>query len=233
MFFSTALVALLAGTQFVAGHGVITAAKGDAGGSGSAIGVDPSTPRDGTTAKPFEQDTTRFKGNAADTCGSTKEGGVNDIESGTAAVLKQSGGQLPQITAGGSVQMTLHQVNSDGAGPYACMIDSTGTGTNWQNIQVTTNVAGNDKGRNPDGQAQDHVRVFLLVPDDMLTEQGPCCCDSSRPNLHWYHCRASKCLHGPLPEPRQRWPIRRVCASSDGEFLLAYVECDRLSSAGW
>lgn len=33
--------------------------------------VDPSTPRDGTTRNPFQQDTTRFKGDAAATCGET------------------------------------------------------------------------------------------------------------------------------------------------------------------
>jgi hypothetical protein len=35
--------------------------------------VDQSTPRDGTTRNPFQQDTTRFRGNAADTCGETLE----------------------------------------------------------------------------------------------------------------------------------------------------------------
>lgn len=49
---------------------------------------------------------------------------------------------MPQISAGGSVMMTLHQVNGDGAGPYECMIDSTGTGTQWTAMEVTTNVPG-------------------------------------------------------------------------------------------
>ena len=158
MLLPTLAATLLAASQLVAGHGAITKAVGNAGGQGSAIGIDPSTPRDGTKPNPFEQDTTRFKGAAADTCGSTKAGGANDAESGTATVLQQNGGTLPQVTPGGSVQMTLHQVNSDGAGPYTCMIDSTGTGTNWQAIQVSQNVDGNDKGRNKAGSATDHVR---------------------------------------------------------------------------
>ena len=161
MLFPIIATILLAGSHLVAGHGVITAATGNAGGNGSAIGVDPSTPRDGTKPNPFEQDTTRFKGQAADTCGSTKQAGTNDVETGTQAVLQQNGGTLPQVTPGGSVQMTLHQVNSDGAGPYTCMIDSTGTGTNWQSIQVTQNVDGNDKGRNKAGEAADHVRILI------------------------------------------------------------------------
>lgn len=46
-------------------------AVGDQGGVGAAIGVDPDTPRDGTRRNPFQQDSTRFKGDNADTCGQT------------------------------------------------------------------------------------------------------------------------------------------------------------------
>jgi hypothetical protein len=53
--------------------------------------------------------------------------------------------------------MTVHQVNSDGAGPYTCMMDATGTGANWQAITVTQNLPGNDKGRNKATQLQDQA----------------------------------------------------------------------------
>jgi hypothetical protein len=53
-------------------------------------------------------------------------------------------GQLPQVSPGGEISMTVHQVNGDGAGPYTCMIDTTGTGTNWQAIDVTQQVPGNN-----------------------------------------------------------------------------------------
>jgi len=122
---------LLAVADLVAGHGAIIAATGDAGGSGSAIGIDSSTPRDGTRRRPFQQDTTRFQGDAAETFGETLQGGDNEPESGTAAIMAESGDELPQITPGGEVQMTLHQVNADGAGPYTCMINDDGTGTTW------------------------------------------------------------------------------------------------------
>lgn len=62
--------------------------------------------------------------------------------------MDASGGQLPQISAGGMVMMTLHQVNGDGAGPYECMIDSTGTGTQWTQMQVATNVPGENSRSN-------------------------------------------------------------------------------------
>ena len=173
MFLPTVIAAFLAGAQLAAGHGAITGATGDAGGKGSAIGIDPTTPRDGTNRKPFQQDTTRFKGDAADTYRDKQHGGTKKQESGTATVLQQNGGTLPQITPGGSVQMTLHQVNSDGAGPYTCMIDSTGTGTNWQSIQVTQNVDGNQKGRDQAGSETDHVRDITVGSERPANHHQP------------------------------------------------------------
>lgn len=158
MFFSkTSIVAisLLASSSLVAGHAAIIAATGDAGGAGSAIGVDPNTPRDGTKRNPFQQDATRFKGDAAAICGETLGGGANDINAGTAQVMQLNGATLPQISAGGALMMTVHQVNGDGAGPYKCMIDATGTGTAWTPMTVTQNLDGNAQGRNNDNQMQD------------------------------------------------------------------------------
>ncbi|PGH19443.1 hypothetical protein AJ80_03944 [Polytolypa hystricis UAMH7299] len=123
------LFALLIAADVVSGHGAIVQATGDQGGSGSAIGIDASTPRDGTRRRPFQQDTTRFRGDQRDSCGETLAGGDNNIDAGTQVVMDLNGGTLPQVSPGGQVQMTLHQVNADGAGPYTCMIDSTGTGT--------------------------------------------------------------------------------------------------------
>lgn len=139
--------ALLALIPLVAGHGAIIKAVGDAGGAGMALGVDTSTPRDGTRRNPFQQDSTRFKGDNADTVGQTLGGGENDLEAGTQAIMAETGEQLPQVSPGGEVQMTVHQVNGDGAGPYECMVNADGTATQWTNIQVTTNVPGQN-GRN-------------------------------------------------------------------------------------
>ncbi|OBT56770.1 hypothetical protein VE04_03722 [Pseudogymnoascus sp. 24MN13] len=163
--YSLLAVALLAVSDLVAGHGAIVSATGDQGGTGSAIGIDPATPRDGTRRNPFQQDTTRFRGNAANACGETLAGGGYDAEAGTAAVMQLSGDQLPQISPGGQVSMTLHQVNGDGAGPYTCMIDATGTGTNWVNMQVTTNVPGR-RGNDRNGAETD----FPLVANVAATQ---------------------------------------------------------------
>ena len=71
MLFKSSIVAMFAAATLVAGHGAIVKAVGDQGGAGSAIGVDPNTPRDGTKRNPFQQDSTRFKGDNAATCGQT------------------------------------------------------------------------------------------------------------------------------------------------------------------
>jgi hypothetical protein len=101
MYFSKTSVvsfSLLASSSLVAGHAAIIGAVGDAGGNGTAIGVDPTTPRDGTGRNPFQQDATRFRGDAAAICGETLGGGDNDIAAGTAMVMQQSGATLPQVS---------------------------------------------------------------------------------------------------------------------------------------
>jgi hypothetical protein len=143
MFFSTSfIVAFLAAGQLVAGHGAIIKAVGDAGGAGSAIGIEPDTPRDGTRRNPFQADSTRFKGDNKATCGQTLGGGENDIETGVKAVMANMGSTLPQVSSGGSLMMTLHQVNGDGAGPYKAEVNTDGTGSTWKALEVMTNVPG-------------------------------------------------------------------------------------------
>lgn len=166
---SVLAASLLLGAQLVAGHSAIIAAKGNAGGSGMALGVDTSTPRDGTRRRPFQQDATRFRGRTEDTIGETIGAGDNQLEEGTSSIMAETGSQLPQVTPGGELTMTLHQVNSDGAGPYKCMINADGTGTSWENIQVTQNVEGNRRGRNRDGNASDHPLAAAIPQDQQCT----------------------------------------------------------------
>ncbi|KAL2267719.1 hypothetical protein VTJ83DRAFT_4996 [Remersonia thermophila] len=159
---------LLTAAPLATAHSVIIQAVGDAGGLGMALGVDTSTPRDGTRRNPFQQDSTRFRGSARETVGETLRGGNNNVEAGTRAIMAEMGDVLPQVTRGGSIEMTLHQVNSDGAGPYTCRINSDGTGTSWTNIQVTTNVPGNPRtSRNRDGEAT----AFPLVASIPATQE--------------------------------------------------------------
>ncbi|KAG8758950.1 hypothetical protein FRC11_002799 [Ceratobasidium sp. 423] len=115
--YSSALVSL------VAAHGTITAVNGANGITGAGMGIDPSTPRDGTRTKPFQQDTSIIRD--------------REIQSGKTA----SSAGIPSATSSGEIQMTLHQVNQYGAGPYPCDISSDGSNT-FQAAKVTKNVPG-------------------------------------------------------------------------------------------
>ena len=149
-------------SSLVAGHGAIISASGDAGGTGMALGIVSTTPRDGTRRDPFQQDSTRFRGDQADTFGETLGGGDNNLEAGTRAIMAETGDQLPQVSQGGEISMTLHQVNADGGGPYTCEINADGTGQNWQSIDVTTTPPGKNS-RN---------RVSLYLHTRPLREQN-------------------------------------------------------------
>lgn len=167
---------LLALIPLVAGHGAIIKATAPAGGSGMALGVDTSTPRDGTRRDPFQQDSTRFKGDAADTVGETVGGGTNDLEAGTQAIMAETGDMLPQVTPGGEIQMTVHQVNGDGAGPYECMVNADGTASTWTNIQVTTNVPGQNGRNRVSSFSKLWISYYIsltLLPQDGATTDFP------------------------------------------------------------
>ncbi|EXF76033.1 hypothetical protein CFIO01_00518 [Colletotrichum fioriniae PJ7] len=161
-------IGLLATADIVAGHAAIIGATGDAGGQGMALGIDSSTPRDGTRRDPFQADSTRFKGEAADTFGETVGAGTNNLETGTKAMMAETGTMLPQISAGGSVDMTLHQVNGDGGGPYDCMINADATGASWTNINVVTTPPGQNS-RNRDGAMTDFPLKAAIPADQTCT----------------------------------------------------------------
>lgn len=133
-----------------------------------ALGVDTSTPRDGTRRRPFQQDSTRFRGDQADTFGETVGAGNNDLEQGTQAIMAETGDSLPQVTPGGQVKMTLHQVNADGAGPYTCMINDDGTGADWDDIEVTQSPPGDDS-RDRDGNTTDFPLTAAIPADQECT----------------------------------------------------------------
>ncbi|KAK5625188.1 hypothetical protein RRF57_000904 [Xylaria bambusicola] len=159
---------LMSFAHLVAGHGAIINAVGDAGGSGMALGIDTSTPRDGTRRRPFQQDTTRFRGDQADTVGETLLNGDNNIEQGTQAIMAETGDQLPQVSQGGELTMTLHQVNADGGGPYTCQINADATGESWEDLTVTTTPPGRNS-RNREGAATDFPLVAAIPADQKCT----------------------------------------------------------------
>jgi len=145
MFFNTFFVFLAVSSAFLSAqaHGTITLVTGANGVNGAGFGIIASTPRDGSSKVPFEQDTSvirdlDIKLGKTGVCGSTKAGGNNDVASQLAAA---SAAGLPSAAADGTVSMTLHQVNQDGAGPFTCEVSGDG-GNTFVAATVTTQVPG-------------------------------------------------------------------------------------------
>ncbi|QRV82094.1 hypothetical protein RhiJN_10109 [Ceratobasidium sp. AG-Ba] len=107
--------------SIAAAHGLITVVQGANGLTGSGMGVDPSTPRNGVTAKPFQQDTSIIR------------------DSEIIAAASKAG--LPSQSPNGELMMTLHQVNQDGAGPYTCDVSADG-GKTFTGATVSDNIPG-------------------------------------------------------------------------------------------
>ncbi|KAJ7687873.1 hypothetical protein B0H17DRAFT_939051 [Mycena rosella] len=151
--------------------GTITGVTGANGVQAAGFGIIASTPRDGSTRKPFEQDTSVIRDNEitsgkAGVCGRTAAGGSNDVAAQLAAA-SQAG--LPTAAADGSVTMTLHQVNGDGAGPYTCDVSGDG-GNTFQAATVTQQVPGKN------GRSQAKATDFALtaqLPAGMACTAGP------------------------------------------------------------
>ncbi|KAJ6596151.1 hypothetical protein DFH09DRAFT_128051 [Mycena vulgaris] len=174
MFFNTFIVfAAVSSSAFLNAHahGTITGVTGANGVQAAGFGIIASTPRDGSTKKPFEQDTSVIRdkemaSGKAGPCGRTAAGGNNDVAVQLAAA-SQAG--LPTAGADGSVTMTLHQVNGDGAGPYTCDVSGDG-GNTFQAATVTTQVPGNN------GRSRAKATDFALVaqmPAGMACTAGP------------------------------------------------------------
>lgn len=206
------ILLFLAASKLVAGHGAIVKAVGDSGGNGMALGsklclstcmctlltrtVDPATPRDGSARNPDQQDSTRFKNAQADACGETLAAGDNDPAAQIPKMLA-AGMTMPQITAGGQVDMTLHQVNGDGAGPYECMIDSTGAGTQWTTMAVVTNVPGENS--RSKAKATDFVSArCIYMPLLLLTHIASLRQGCRYPSLHRYGGWSRFRMHGAM-----------------------------------
>lgn len=113
----------------IAAHGKVAAVVGDAGGNGTAIGIQGGVVPGPGKNRVTEVDTTVFGQTnvATDGLGKTNSQGKNTVAM-VAATMDQSGATLPQVSNGGSISGTFHVVTTDGAGPVQAMIDTTGTG---------------------------------------------------------------------------------------------------------
>ncbi|KAF8689118.1 hypothetical protein RHS03_09259, partial [Rhizoctonia solani] len=168
---STALLILTAAAS-VSAHGALVAVTGSNGVNGQGFGVVDSTPRDGTRRNPFQTDTSIIRDKEiasgdAGPCGRTLAGGVNDM--GAQMEAAASAG-LPSAAEDGTVTMTIHQVNGDGAGPYECGVSADASGKSFAAMKVVTNVPGENSRSN--AKAQDFALVAQM-PAGTTCTGGP------------------------------------------------------------
>lgn len=157
--FRKAILIALSATPIVFAHGKVSVVTGNAGGNGTALGIQggivPGTGDNDVT----EVDTTVFgkKNIKTNGLGETTGQGENTVEMLEAAIA-QSGDTLPQVsTTGGVLSGTFHIVTADGAGPLRAVVDTTGTGKfkKGTELSVITQVPGNDGNIQPDADVEE------------------------------------------------------------------------------
>jgi len=120
----------LAASPLVAAHGKVAVLAGDAGGNGTALGIQGAVVAGAGSNSKTELDTTVFGSTkiATNGLGKTSGGGQNTLDGLTQAVAL-SGSTLPQVSSSnGSLSGTFHIVTTDGAGPVQAVVDPTATG---------------------------------------------------------------------------------------------------------
>jgi hypothetical protein len=139
------LLALAALITTAHSHAAIIAAVGDTGSSQGFL-VDPEIARNCTTISPCQQDATIIRDteitqNIVNACGRTEIAGNIDIGEQTENEL--AAGRITTVSAGSVMQVTIHQVNADGAGPFECDMDETSNAvTTFTPLKVSNNVPG-------------------------------------------------------------------------------------------
>ncbi|KAF3940836.1 hypothetical protein ABW19_dt0204819 [Dactylella cylindrospora] len=86
--------------------------------------------------------------------------GRHNLATGIDEILYKTHGNLPKISAGGDLRITVKQITVNGGGPYFCSIDESGSGEYFRTVEVTTQVPGK-RGIN-DGRNQEYPLVVKL-----------------------------------------------------------------------
>ncbi|CAN8098584.1 unnamed protein product [Discula destructiva] len=158
---------VLAASPLVTAHGKVAAVVGDAGGNGTAVGIQGAVvPGKGSNSK-TEVDTTVFKKTdiATDGLGKTKDNGKNTLDD-FADTMVASGSTLPQVS--NAIQATFHVVTSDGCGPIKAMLDTSGTGEFSSGTELT-NTADID---GDDGDCPDSIAGKRSIVRRVLERSG-------------------------------------------------------------
>ncbi|KAF9876408.1 hypothetical protein CkaCkLH20_06351 [Colletotrichum karsti] len=179
----------------VSGHAAILNVQSDqAGPAGVGFKVDPNLARNCTTINPCQQDATlirdaEIKANTVNECGRTEISGNIDIGENTENQLAAK--QVAQVQAGSQLTVTIHQVNADGAGPFACDLDPTSNSlaaTGQIPLEVTNNVPG----VNGFSQAKaQQFNITVKMPADLK------CTGASTGNVCTVRCR-NNAVAGPF-----------------------------------
>ncbi|KAI0434918.1 hypothetical protein F5Y09DRAFT_155637 [Xylaria sp. FL1042] len=191
---SSILLSLTALLASVNAHGVILGAQGLKG-SPASVGfkVNSQIPRNCTSISPCQQDTTLIRdaeisANIVNECGRTELDGNIDIGENTENAL--AAGAVTQVKAGSTVDVTIHQVNADGAGPYTC--DVIAEGNNGVITFPNVTVADNVPGVNGFSQAKEEdFTIKVTMPTNLN------CTGSSAGNVCTVRCR-NNALAGPF-----------------------------------
>ncbi|PHH69608.1 hypothetical protein CDD82_7652 [Ophiocordyceps australis] len=192
MYFSS-LVASSSFAALASCHGVILNAQGiDNSPPSVGFQVDPAIARNCINISPCQQDTTIIRdaeidANVVNQCGRTQLKGNIDVGENTENAIAE--GKVTEVEPGTEMQVTIHQVNADGAGPYTCDLDETSnTGVISQNLTVTNNVPG------ANGLSQAKAEAFNItvkMPDQFT------CTGASTGDICTVRCR-NNALAGPF-----------------------------------
>ncbi|TGJ81718.1 hypothetical protein E0Z10_g7053 [Xylaria hypoxylon] len=191
--FST-LLSLTALLALANAHGVILGAQGLSG-SPASVGfkVNDLLPRNCTSISPCQQDTTiirdaEISANIVNECGRTELDGNIDIGENTENALAAKA--VTQVKAGSTIDVTIHQVNADGAGPYTCDVIAQGNNgvITFPNVDVADNVPG------VNGFSQAKEQDFTIK---VTMPTGLNCTGSSAGNVCTVRCR-NNALAGPF-----------------------------------
>ncbi|KAI0536088.1 hypothetical protein GGR58DRAFT_476671 [Xylaria digitata] len=192
--YSSTLLSLTAILALANAHGVILGAQGIKG-SPASVGfkVNSQLPRNCTSISPCQQDTTLIRdaeisANIVNECGRTELDGNIDIGENTENALAANA--VTQVKAGSTVDVTIHQVNADGAGPYTCDVIAQGNNgvITFPNVAVADNVPG----VNGFSQAKEEdFTIKVTMPSDLN------CTGSSAGNVCTVRCR-NNALAGPF-----------------------------------
>ncbi|KAI1778567.1 hypothetical protein F4818DRAFT_406472, partial [Hypoxylon cercidicola] len=162
------------------GQGVIVKAQGSRG-SPASLGLQVN-PNDDADANFISQ--TEIVANIVNECGRTLQAGNIDIGATTEDALAAN--QVTQVTKGGSVKVTVRQVNETGAGPYTCDLDPTG---NANGATGQTNLTTTEGKPNRNGE----ITLNVQMPNDLA------CMGSSAGDVCTVRCRNANDFGGCFP----------------------------------